>query len=340
MKRFKVIGLCLVAVFALSAVLAAGASAAAPEFFTCLKAPTKGTGNYSAKNCEAASKVAGTGNYERGAWNAGKKVTFKGKGSNPRNNSLNPFGPAQKPGENAQIEGTTECKKEKLEGKMTGPKTSEWQTEYSSCEAGGFKCLSKTLKSGHIKTDVLNSTLVFLDSAKTNVGILVTGTHLPVGGLSATPRLAQYACGPKEAPEAVNIEVFGSVLAEVNGNTEKTEKKTLNGVAEGAKKFQGIGGTYVEEAPFGPFSEEAAKGWWEYEEAKLACELGKEPFGKIPPAGPKSPAECEAILGGPNPVPVKPDVLESVVSGAQEALAPDNQNGVTENKGEAIGVTL
>ena len=42
MKRFKVVGLCLVAVFAFSAIIASGASAALPEYKVCGKAAKSG----------------------------------------------------------------------------------------------------------------------------------------------------------------------------------------------------------------------------------------------------------------------------------------------------------
>ncbi len=157
MKRFKIVGLCLIAVFALTAVFAGSASAAAPEYFTCLKATTKNKGNYSDKECFTPAtatpevKESGTGKYERGAWNAGKKTTFKGKGKNPKNNNVNPLGECIKPSEaekaekekelgkevpcetysqgKGKIEGTTECKTEKLEGEITGPKTIEVEND-------------------------------------------------------------------------------------------------------------------------------------------------------------------------------------------------------------------
>ncbi len=56
------------------------------------------------------------------------------------------------------------------------------------------------------------------------------------------------------------------------------------------------------------------------------------------PAGPHTQAECETFIG-PQPVPVKPLLIESVLSGALTGLSPDNQNGETENKGEALGIT-
>jgi hypothetical protein len=342
MKRFKVLGLCLVAVFAFTAVAVSSASATPPQYFTCLKAKVKAKGNYSDKACSTIAGTptgpeTGTGKYERGEWNQGKKVTIKGKGTNPKNNAVNPFGKEMKVGEAGQIAGTTTCSKEKLTGQVTGPKTTTWFTEYTGCEASGFKCNTVPLKEGRIKTETLESELVFLDAAKTNVGVLVKGLGAKKGGSGgATGELASYQCGPKGEP-LVFVEVYGTVLAETNGNTEAAEKSTENVVTEGALKLQGIGGTYTEEL-FGSnkTDEEAAKGWWEYEETAKLCEAGGAPF----PAGTHSRAECEAFIGKANPVPVKPDLLESIATGAQKGDGPDNQNGVTTNKGEAMGVAI
>ena len=334
MKRIKVLGLCLVAVFALSAVIVSGASAALPEYQICGKttknAEKKYTGKYSEKTCgkeaSEAEQLEGKHNkYERVAWTNAKKTTFKGKNSgNPHNNIVNPFGKEKKVGEPGQVEGTTECTKEKVAGSVTGPKETKWKTEYSKCEGLGTACTTDgAKKAGVINTDELESTLVNLDGTTPHkrVGIRVKG--LGPGG-----RLAQYKC----LEGGINIEVFGEILAEVKGNLNVANKMTEDVAAEGPKKLQGVGGTYVEEAPFGPASEEAAKGWWEYNEGLKACEAGEPPF----PPGPHSQAECELFLGGPNPVPVKPVLLESVVTGLKSGDAPGIQNGTSLIKGEAF----
>jgi hypothetical protein len=78
MKRIRIVGLCLIAVFALSAVASSAASAAPPEFFTCVKAVPKNTGNYTEKECFTKASPAGTGKYER-ASAVGIKDTSKTK---------------------------------------------------------------------------------------------------------------------------------------------------------------------------------------------------------------------------------------------------------------------
>jgi len=196
MKRFKVMGLCLAAVFALCAVVAASASAE-PTYKTCIKAEPKNSGEYSEKTCATASKVApGTGKYARAEWNAGKKLTFKAKNiGSPHNNIVNPFG--EKGGgeaEPAKIEGTTTCAKEKVEGSVTSPENTTWKTTYKKCEALASKCNTAGEKEGTIVTDQLESTLVRLGkTAGSREGIRVKG--LGPGG-----RLAQYEC-VKKRPE-------------------------------------------------------------------------------------------------------------------------------------------
>ncbi len=329
MKRFNVLGLCLVAVFALSAAVVSSASAAAPEYFTCIIASPPNTGHYKNHTCAYPGEysVNATEKWERAAWNKGQKVTFKGKNvGTPHNNSVDPF--------TSTIAGTVECKKEKVAGQVTGPKTTEWQTEYTGCKevASGFKCWTHALNAGHVKTQTLTSELVFLNAAKTHPGIVVRGTG-PVGGpVSNDGRLAQYECGPTGSAD-VNVEVFGQILVPVTGNTEEARTSSTYTAAEGPKRLQAY--TYVEEFPFGVSSEAYAKGWWEYEEEIKECEEGF-----LDPPGPNTRTQCEIFLGGPNPVPVKPVMLESYFTGAVVADAPDIQNGVTVEKGEWMGIEL
>jgi len=318
MKRFKVMGLCLVAAFALSAVLVSSASAKL-EYKTCIKALVKNTGNYSEKTCSDASKVAGTGKYERAEWNAGKKVTFKAKNiGSPHNNIVNPFGEKKGgPSEAAKIEGTTTCAKEKVAGEGTGPTSTTWKTEYKKCEALETKCNTLGQKEGTIITDQLVSVLVNLDATKTSPGILVKGLGPETPGLGK--RLAQYECLNK----GLNVEVFGAALAKVSGNLNSAAKATTITVEEGPLKLQS--NLYLE----GSKTEEQGKAHYEWTFALQACEKGEAPF----PPGEKSQATCEGFIG-PDPAPGLISLI-SKVSGAQNAVAPAVQNGVTTQKGES-----
>ena len=333
MKRFKVLGLCLSAVIVLGAAVVSSASAQPPEYFTCVKASPTKTGNYTEKLCKTLAGTAGTAKYEREAWNGGKKVTFKGKNEGtPQNDSVDPFGKNMAAGEPGQIETTVECKKEKVVGAATGPKDAEWQAEYSSCEAEGVKCETHGLKEGHIKTEKLSSELVFLDAGKTKVGIEVSGNGKIGGPESNDGEFAQYECGSGASAE--NVEVFGRILVPVEGDTEEAQKHPKVIAAENATShIQEY--TYVEEAPYGAASGEAAKSWWEYEEMQKACQAGLAPY----PPGAHTRVECELLLGGANPTAVQPVMLESHATGAKPDDVPGVQIGVTLEKGEAMGIT-
>jgi hypothetical protein len=73
-SRYRILGLCLMAVFALGAVASATASAAAPEFFHCVKLTSK-TGGYTSSSCALASKTK-TGEFEKNAVPAKSKIKF------------------------------------------------------------------------------------------------------------------------------------------------------------------------------------------------------------------------------------------------------------------------
>lgn len=73
-SRYRILGLCLVAVLVACAAASATASAAAPEFFHCVKLTSK-TGQYTSNTCETASKTK-TGEFEKKAVPAGSKIKF------------------------------------------------------------------------------------------------------------------------------------------------------------------------------------------------------------------------------------------------------------------------
>jgi Carboxypeptidase regulatory-like domain len=314
MRRVTGAGVCLVAVLAASMLVAASASAGGPEYMICAKAP-KGAGAYLDAACSKPSGE-GKGNYERVSWAHAKKKAFKGKNEGtPHLTIVNVYGdctpgaPGACAKEPAKAEGATQCAKEALAGEVTGPKTSTWKTEYSHCEAGSDEsCSTAGQKAGVIVTEELESELVWLDKAHTKAGIKVKGKG--PGG-----RLAQYECHER----AVNVEVFGDVLAEVVGNVGIANKATEDVTAEGMLHLQGVGGTGVEGSP----DEEGAKVDWEWKYAFAECLKGGQ-----------SEAECAVMLGGEPFAGVQ--LLTSVVSGAENVTAPSIQSGVSSVEGEAF----
>jgi hypothetical protein len=323
MKRIGVLGLYVAAMFALGAVPATSASAASPEYFICAKA--KGAGKYEYKACSNLASP-GPGNYERVVWTHAKKRSFTGKNEGPvLVEPVNPFGKNLKPGEPGQIVGSATCQKEKVRGEVTGPNTTTFKVSYSQCANEGASCNTAGQKKGVIVTEQLESELVWLDQAHTKVGSLVRG-------LGPNGRLEQNEC----PGVGVQVNVYGGILTEVQGDNGIASKSVRIVVGEGPLHLQGIGGTFVEE-PFGSpeNDEQTAKRWWEYEEALLLCEEGKAPF----PSGEKSQATCEGILGGPNPVATKPVLLEAVITSPKgNGVLPAVQTSVGIGKGEAFGI--
>ena len=91
MTRIKILGLAVLAVFALAAVTAAGASAGTnPVWYECAKAATKGTGHYTSKTCNDTFKETG-GSYVLKP-GVGKSKVFKSKGGKATLHTVNPEG--------------------------------------------------------------------------------------------------------------------------------------------------------------------------------------------------------------------------------------------------------
>jgi hypothetical protein len=141
MKRIKVVGLCLVAVFAMTA-FAAASSASAAEYFTCVKAVPKNTGKYSDKECS--NEVGTGGKYER-ASAVGDKITSKTKTavlSTPA------------------IGGKVTCKKSTDTGEIISSTQNHDVVTFSDCSSEGKPCQNAGGSSGVIKTNELLTTVV------------------------------------------------------------------------------------------------------------------------------------------------------------------------------------
>lgn len=242
MRRLAFVPICLIAAFTFTAVVAGSASAAFPEYRTCLKASPKNTGQYSDKAC-ATLESKGAGKYELGAWNASKKLTFKGNSGSTRFNAVDTLDTTTGPGE---VLSTTTCAKSKTEGELAGPKTSTWKTKYTKCEAAGVKCNTPGQKAGIIVTEQLTGTLVNLNTEEgpgRRVGVRIVGA-----GLESV--IAPYECPPATA----RVELKGELLAELTGDINRTSK--TSGLVAKAGPLGLQSDLYEEEA----FSEVVAKG--------------------------------------------------------------------------------
>ena len=331
MRRIPVVALCLVAVFAFSAVLAASAFAEAPEFMVCAKAQG-GNGKYMNKACTEASATS-EGNYERAPWTAAKKVGFKGKNVGRSKNEADD--PLTTPVEN---KGTTECDKEKVQGEVTGPKTETWTTSYSTCSSFAAPCTTAGAKLGDVTTEELEGELIFLNAAKTEVGLKVK----PKAGKGHL--LAEYEC-----EVGATVKVTGEILAgPITGDIEQASKTSTVKVEKGPLGMQS--NMY----PEGRHSENEGKNFFEWasnattpdqaeykacieahlkegrtlEDAEIECGLE----GKGWQSWPEEPVTLLSNLKGKF-------IKEHSPGEEEEVTLPSTQNSVTLDKGEAFLIT-
>ena len=277
MRRMGIAGVCLLALLVAGLAIASGASAEPPEFKVCaktVKVEKKYTGKWKDKTCGTEPEPKGEGKYERVSWEKAKKKKFKGKGAKSLFLIINPTDEEGKE-PTGKVESNLECQSEKTEGEVTGPNTATWSTVYKKCEVHALKneivgpCETEGAHSGEIKTGPMEGKLVYLNAAKTTVGL----RQAPVPG----PSYAKISC----IEGLVNDTPSGEALLEVTGNTNLANKTTGLVAKEGP--HHGQDPYYEEEAHSeaeafsaidfsGCVAEEMKKGLTE-EEAQFACIL-------------------------------------------------------------------
>jgi hypothetical protein len=198
MKRIRIVGLCLMAVFAMAAVASASASAS-PSYFECAKVK----GGKFEKGC---GKEGGKGGYIR---RAPTKLPSKYTEKNGES-VLTVFVPG------LGIVGDTKCAKATGKGAIISATTSETTVQFEKCESQGKTCTSEQVKEkkGDITTNLLLGTLVATGEAASGVGVTVGAKS---GGESAS-----FNC------EGLKISTVGAVTGEVSGNIEKGSKTSSN----------------------------------------------------------------------------------------------------------------
>jgi hypothetical protein len=198
MRRIKIMGLCLVAVFAMTAVAVSSASAA-PSFFECAKVAA-GTGKFTNKTCSTEG-TGKTAKYELKE-GVGKGKEFKGKGG-----AATLHTPA--------VGGEVKCKSFKDKGLVATPTTeSKVISEFKTCESLKKKCVSPGAKAGTIITKNLKGVLGYITKSPLSVGVALspeTGTVL-----------AEFNC------EGLEIETTGSVIGEQKGDINTFSKTSEN----------------------------------------------------------------------------------------------------------------
>ncbi len=299
MKRIQMVCACLAAVFAISAIAAAGASAA-PEFRVCAKAPT-GTGVFTGKDCETSTEVApGKGKYYLAPFSAAKKTSFTIKGGKGANFGWVPLNGKDEPSFPGTKLSATECASEKGKGTYTATGAS-FKVEYKGCKDGTKNCKTESPPEGKAKAGVI------VDQAL--VGKLVdlpggrVGLDLTSAKEAETGTLAEYNC------EGLEIKAIGSVIGEVQGVTTEASKSP-------AINFQ-VGSLGVQQQ-------------WSYPTAAISEAEGEFDAWQW---------SLEKIFGGiPTPAAPAPQELKSVITGETTAVIPSQQGSKSETKGELLKV--
>jgi hypothetical protein len=187
MKRMQIIGLALVAVFAMSAVAASVASAQLPEFVRCAKVAAGEPSSWEA-GCTKAKVGGGYAKVSAGpglcvkvapgepsSW-ANATCTTAGTGFIKIAAAGKPkFTSASGLTELETVSGTKViCKKDTNKGELTGDQTDTVTITFTECTFEGKPCTTGKEPAGTIVTNLLASKLVYLNEAHTIVGLALT----------------------------------------------------------------------------------------------------------------------------------------------------------------------
>ncbi len=199
MKRMRILGLALVAVFALTAVMASGASAVKPTWKYCAKTSKneekKYTSEYTDKLCSVKSESK-EGKYELTA-GIGKGKAFKGKGGVAVLHNVIP----------GKGDITVECQQFKDSGEVVAPSAVvNVKSEFKKCKSLGFPCKTEGGKKETITTEALAGELGWLDKGHTAAGESLTSQAEPGSGY-----LAQFEC-----EGVAKVRVHGAVIGSVS----------------------------------------------------------------------------------------------------------------------------
>jgi hypothetical protein len=203
MKHMRLLGISLIAVFAMSAVAAATTSKEElPELGRCVK-PTGATNHrYTNAGCTTKSAGENTGKYE---WEPGP-------GPKPRFASTNGVSELETVGKSKLI-----CLGDTGNGEFTGPKTDRVTITFTSCELGtsGIKCQTAGAAEGEIRAPQLEGVLGFINehSNPPSVGVNLK----PLQGTL----FVAFECS------GVPVKVNGSVIAPVAPTGKMSTSSTL-----------------------------------------------------------------------------------------------------------------
>ncbi len=210
MKNLRILGLALVAVFALAA-LSVSTASAAPTINECAKvaknAEKKYTGKYSDKLCSSEDPKH-EGKYELQV-GTGKKAGFKGKSGASELVVVVPPGVSEEFPGGATI--AVKCGSSKTAGEVGSPNlVKKVVAEFKKCNAVGSPCQSGSAKEV-IKTNNLAGELVDIETGS-KVGSLL--------GAETGTSLSLFTC-----TELATTNVIGHVIAEQTGDVGVVSKE-------------------------------------------------------------------------------------------------------------------
>jgi hypothetical protein len=189
MKRLRIIGLSLVAAFALSAIAAGVASAEAPEYGTCV---AKAGGKYADRGCT--KEIAGKTKFE---WvpGVGAKAKFTTKSKELTTVTLETV-----------TKKAVICKGQTGTGEYTGPKTVGGVVEtLTGCELGTSKCTTTGQAEGTVVSDPLSGVLGVNKKGLTPNRNAIGNALSPTTGET----VAEFKCGT--AAVVVKGKVIGQI---------------------------------------------------------------------------------------------------------------------------------
>jgi hypothetical protein len=228
MKRMRIMGLCLVAVFAMSALVVSSASAAAPDYGKCTKVAAK-TGKMSSATCTV-EKAGGSYEWEPLA----APVAFT---------------TAIKSGTLATLETVKKekvvCKGETSTGNFMNKTEVETTPTFTGCEALKLKCSTPGQPEGTIAVEALQGELGVEKKGETAIKNKIASNLYKKGNRNG--QIVEFSCG------GFIIKVKGTVLFPVTANkmlASATVKFTASKGKQKPEKFEG-GPKEVLESSFG-----------------------------------------------------------------------------------------
>jgi hypothetical protein len=230
MKNIRVVGLCMVAVLAMSFAVAAGASAAVPERGKCASGK-----EFEDKGCTV------SGAKDKFKWTPNVKTAFTSTSGAAVFGAFTPEGAALPP---------IECTASKTKGDFVGPKGSEFTTTFEGCTSAGERCTGGAkAKAGQIVTSRLEGTLGFISAGVVGEDVKAVG-----GGVIASARcganeivtdgsvIGEIASGVYNAAALTESEVFRATggkqePTKLEGQPEDTLKSEINNLGSGSFPF-------------------------------------------------------------------------------------------------------